>query len=111
VPKLFKLCPTDFYRGGNNFSTGSFAPLVTGLAGTGSLSTAWGKLYAPLAHLLYPFMGILGCSLAHCTTVSWPASRFLVAGTSYTRHLELVFKKNMCNEEVAKEPKSSQIAK
>ena len=35
----------------------------------------------------------------------------MVAGTSYTRHLQLFFKQNLCNEEVAKEPKSSQIAK
>jgi len=33
----------------------------------------------------------------------------MVAGTSYTHHLQLFSKKNLWNEKVAKEPKSSQI--
>jgi len=45
----------------------------------------------------------------HYTTVWWPTSRFMVAGTSYTRHSQLLSKKNVWNEKVAKEPKSSQI--
>jgi len=30
----FKLCPTDFSRGRENFSRGCFVPLVTGLGGS-----------------------------------------------------------------------------
>jgi len=47
--------------------------------------------------------------IKHCTTVWWPTSRFMVAGTSYTYHSQLFSKKNLWNEKVAKEPKSSQI--
>jgi len=36
---------------------------------------------------------------------------FLVAGTSYTHYLLFFSKKNLWNEKVAKEPKSSEIAK
>jgi len=48
-------------------------------AGTDSLGTARDKLRGPLAHLLFLSAG---CSLVHCATVSGPASRFMVAGTS-----------------------------
>jgi len=87
-------------------------------AQTGSLSTAWDKMYAPLAHLLYPFIVISGCLLALCTTAWWPllvlwwqgqAARATCNSSSRkicaTCHLQL-FKKNLCNKEVAKEPKS-----
>jgi len=47
----------------------------------------------------------------HYTTVWWTTSRFMVAGTSYTHHSQLFSKKNLWNEKVAKQPKSSQIAK
>jgi len=116
-----------FFQGAKNFLEGASPPLVTGLAGTGSLSTAQDKLHAPLAHLLHPFIGIPGSHCAtvwwhcatvwwhcaavwwhcatlwwhcatvwwHCATVWWPASRFMVAVTIYSRHLELVFTKNL----------------
>ena len=58
---------------------------------------------APLSLLAIP-----GCSLAHCATVWWPTSRFMVAGTSCMCHSQLFSKKNLWNEKVAKEP---QIAK
>jgi len=47
--------------------------------------------------------------IKHYTTVWWPTSRFMVAGTSYTHHSQLFSKKILLNEKVAKEPKSSQI--
>jgi len=33
-------------------------------AGTDSMGTAWDKLRVPLAHLLYLFLDVLGCSLS-----------------------------------------------
>ena len=53
---------------------------------------------------------VLISALRNCATVWWPVSRFMLTGTCYTRHSQL-FKKNFCNEEVAKVAKSSQIAK
>jgi len=47
--------------------------------------------------------------IKHYTTVWWPTSRFIVAGTSCTHPSQLFSKKNLWNEKVAKEPKSSQI--
>jgi len=51
---------------------------------------------------LYSYIWVLISTLHNCVVA---ASRFMVARTSCTCHLQL-FKKNLCNKEVAKEPKS-----
>jgi len=48
--------------------------------------------------------------IKHCTSLWWPKPpRFVVVGTNYTQQLQLFSKKNLWNEKVAKDPKSSQI--
>jgi len=50
--------------------------------------------------------------IKHYTTVWWPTSRFMVAGTSYMHHTQLFSKKNLWNEtsqKVAKEKFWSQL--
>jgi len=100
------LCSMDFVSGSNIESK-----KIQCTAGTDSMSTARDKLWGPLAHLLYLSLGIPGCSLAHCATVWWPASCFVVTRTSYMSHSQLFSNKNLWNEKVAKEPQSSQVAK
>jgi len=78
-------------------------------AGADSVDTAWNKLRVQLAHLLYLFN--IWVLIKHYTIEWWPTSRFRMAGTSYTHHSQLFSKKKLWNGKVAKEPKSSHIAK
>jgi len=69
-----------------------------------------GKVARSACSSSFTSKGIPGCSLAqlcgggpHLVLWWWGQA------TRHTRHSQLFFKKNLCNEKVAKEPKSSQI--
>ena len=78
------------------------------------MGNAWDKLRVPLAHLIYLFLGIFGCSLSIAQLYGGPLHfSFYGIGDKllYTHHSQLYSKKNLWNEKVAKEPNSSQTAK
>jgi len=79
-------------------------------AGTDLMDTARDKLRAPLAHLLYLLLDVFGCSLSITQLYGGPL-HFMVVGTRYKHYSQLFSKGNMWNEKVAKELRSSKIAK
>jgi len=74
-------------------------------AGADSLCTAWDNVRAPHAPLLYGFLGLPGCALAHCARVWWSASCFMVVRTRCTRHSHLFAMQKLWNEKHCKKAK------